>query len=135
MRSRSLAERFWAKVDKVGPAHPYDPALGCCWLWTGGKRRRGYGTIWRAGKLVSAARVSWELASGAAMPPELEPLHSCDRPGCVNPAHIRPGTRKENVADMHARGRTNLPRGTAHWSHQRAMARLRAARERREAAR
>lgn len=42
MRSRSLEERFWAKVDKAGPAHPYDAALGECWLWVGAVWRRGY---------------------------------------------------------------------------------------------
>lgn len=34
-------------------------------------------------------------------------------PSCVNPAHLRIGTYKENVADMDARGRrvTNTPKG------------------------
>jgi hypothetical protein len=119
-RSRNLtfADRFWAKVDQFGPAHPYDATLGRCHIWTAAKRRRGYGTIWRDGACMSAARAGWELRTGLPFPPELEPLHSCDRPECVNGNHIRPGTRKENVADMHARGRTNLPRGKAHWNWQ-----------------
>ena len=54
-RSRSLALRFFAKVNKRGPLHPYDRALGRCWLWTGGKRRRGYNVFWFDGRLVSAS--------------------------------------------------------------------------------
>lgn len=113
---RTLADRFWAKVDQRGPDHPYDLSLGPCHIWLGGKRRRGYGTLWRDGKPASAARIGWELLHEKPFPPELEPLHSCDRPSCVNGAHIRPGTRKENVADMHARGRSNPPRGKDHWN-------------------
>ena len=32
-------------------------------------------------------------------------LHSFDNARCINPAHLRWGTPKENVLDMHARGR------------------------------
>ena len=125
----AAAERFWSKVDKAGPVHPYKPELGACWLWTGATRRRGYGAFWFEGRPQSAAKWAWETTHGAEFPPGTEGLHSCDRPACVNPAHVAPGTRKQNVADMHARGRTNLPRGTEHWSHKRALARRRAARE------
>lgn len=32
-------------------------------------------------------------------------LHSCDRPICVQPAHLRSGSKADNTADMLRRGR------------------------------
>jgi hypothetical protein len=31
----TIAERFWAKVNKQGPIH--NSKLGCCWVWTAAK--------------------------------------------------------------------------------------------------
>lgn len=31
--------------------------------------------------------------------------HACDNPRCIDPTHLVGGTQKENVADMHSRGR------------------------------
>jgi DNA invertase Pin-like site-specific DNA recombinase len=32
-------------------------------------------------------------------------LHSCDKPGCVNPKHLRLGSQADNMADKKRRGR------------------------------
>ena len=40
-------------------------------------------------------------------------LHSCDRPQCVNPAHLRMGTDKENVGDRVERERSADVNGSA----------------------
>jgi len=104
-------ERFWRKVDKSGP----------CWLWTAGVNKDGYGKFAITApyrehpkqKHVAAHRLAWELENGP-MPAELFALHSCDVRACVNPAHLRPGTQAENLADCVSRGR--IAKGARHAS-------------------
>lgn len=105
-----VEDRFWAKVQKCGPNE--------CWPWTGAKNSDGYGGIGLNGKVVSAHRVSWELHHGTRVPRGLSILHSCDNPTCVNPAHLRTGTAKDNSDDKMARGRWRGHRitGNAHWN-------------------
>lgn len=96
----TLADRFWSKVEK-------QPGDGC-WLWTGARMSRNrYGHIsvgGRAGGMVGAHRVSWELHFGP-IPDGLEVLHSCDNPPCVRPAHLFLGTQATNIVDMDTKGR------------------------------
>lgn len=104
-----LAERFWAKVDRRGPAE--------CWPWLATKNNHGYGMLW-AGKAKGyktlAHRISYELHFGLV--PEGDGhhgtvvMHTCDNPGCVNPGHLTLGTQGANMADKHAKGR-------ARWGH------------------
>jgi hypothetical protein len=61
---------------------------------------------------VSAHRLAWEAANGRPVPDGLLVLHSCDNPPCVNPAHLRAGTHRENMGDKVARGRVRA--GAAH---------------------
>jgi hypothetical protein len=42
-------------------------------------------------------------------------LHSCDTPTCVNPAHLTPGTVKENIQDAIEKGRNC--HGAKHWNY------------------
>jgi hypothetical protein len=102
-----LDDRFWSKVVKTGSEG--------CWLWSANKNNKGYGLFRPGGTLPKqlAHRVSYEATFGH-IPRGALILHSCDSPACVNPAHLRAGTHKNNTADMDARGRriTNTPRGT-----------------------
>lgn len=93
---KTIAERFWEKVDVRGPDE--------CWPWMAGLRQ-GYGrfTITH-GKGVQAHRVAYELTKGP-IPPGLDVLHDCDFPPCCNPSHLWPGTNLDNVRDSVAKGR------------------------------
>lgn len=66
-----------------------------CWQWVG-MARKGYGMFHRNGKKVSAHRFVYEQTKGS-IPAGLELDHLCKNKGCVNPDHLEPVTRKENV--------------------------------------
>jgi hypothetical protein len=103
-----LKDRFWVKVNKNGPLHPYNPALGRCWMWTGArlKRKHDYGLIWddTHTKRLRAHRIAWILLKGP-IPKGKGLLHSCDNCPCVNPEHTRPGDASDNHRDMISHGR------------------------------
>jgi len=85
-----------------------------CWIWTGTLSNSGYGYFKSIagrkglGRGDIAHRLSHKLFIGP-IPDGLDVLHSCDTPACVNPNHLRAGTRKENMADCIKRGRFKLP--------------------------
>jgi hypothetical protein len=93
----TLAERFWAKVEKGDG----------CWLWTGARTDKRYGTF-KTDKTRYAHRVSYELAYGE-IPNGLQVCHRCDNPPCVNPSHLFVGTRSDNMQDAKQKGRYRNP--------------------------
>ena len=95
-RERTVQERFWNKVNKSDG----------CWEWSAGRLDSGYGRFRLDGRMLVASRVAYSLTFGA-IPDGLSVLHSCDNPPCVNPKHLRTGTRSENMQEMVARGRNS----------------------------
>jgi hypothetical protein len=66
-----------------------------CWLWVGAKNGKGYGRILVGRKNKYAHRVSFELYNGP-IPKEKHIDHICRVPACINPAHLRLVTPREN---------------------------------------
>ncbi len=89
-------KRFYAKVTQGGPDD--------CWNWAAGRNSKGYGKFQLNKKTYYAHRVAYFLATGKR-PGDRCIIHSCDNPGCCNPAHLRLGTHADNVRDRVERGR------------------------------
>lgn len=97
---RTTAESFWAQMNKTGG----------CWLWTGARTSRNYGTVSWMNRQRSTHKLAYELTNGP-VPDGLVVRHTCDNPPCCNPEHLSLGTVLDNVRDMLERGRKNPARG------------------------
>lgn len=82
-----------------------------CIEWDKSRTWDGYGQTRRGGKVYRAHRMAFLDANGYL--PEVV-RHSCDNPGCVNPAHLLGGTHQDNADDRGARDRE--ARGEKHGS-------------------
>lgn len=95
--------KFWARFRRRFCAQVGRRPNGC-WLWRGRLDKDGYGWVWLRDGNRRAHRVAWLLEHGVE--PQQHVLHTCDRPACVNPAHLYEGTQADNMRDKVRRGRT-----------------------------
>lgn len=108
-RGATLRER----LEHIG----WDVTASGCWEWRGSKNERGYGQVavgvydGKVSRPKLAHRVSYQVFTGTTLGDTVL-LHSCDNPPCINPAHLRTGTRLDNARDMSAKRRN--PAGEFH---------------------
>lgn len=97
--------RPFLKIDRKYLLDRVEMIPGCgCWIWTGALTSWGYGKIGAGKKTQRAHRVSWELFIGP-IPDDMNVLHRCDTPSCINPDHLFLGTFKDNTQDCIRKGR------------------------------
>lgn len=101
--NESPSDRFWKRVERLGPIPSHLPNLGNCWIWTGNKIHSGYGQIGVGGKMISTHRFSFMLSNGD--PGDMCVLHRCDNPSCVRPDHLFLGTHSDNMRDRDSKNR------------------------------
>jgi hypothetical protein len=67
-----------------------------CWIWSRALDGKGYGAVWRDGRIIGAHRYVYE-ALMRPIPKGLQLDHLCRTPACVNPDHLEPVTQTENI--------------------------------------
>ena len=110
-RYPTAIERFWKFVSP-------EPFSGC-WLWTGcilspsKGGENGYGRF-GIGKAISTYAHRWAYENfRGPIPAGLDLDHLCRVRSCVNPDHLEPVTRSENVL----RGKISAERNQTHCKH------------------
>ena len=112
VRRRVCSTRCVGALKTYIPNHHFDngytidPTTGC-WMWDRAKTSQEnftYGVLQVDRKPVLAHRFSYTRFKGA-ISEGLFVCHTCDRPSCVNPAHLWLGTNAENTKDRDEKGR------------------------------
>jgi hypothetical protein len=97
-----IVRRFWDKVDVRSPDE--------CWDWMGGRANTGYGNMKIQEKRIGAHRIAYTLVNGTISHDGSYHggiiMHSCDRPSCCNPFHLRLGDAQANMDDKVLKGRS-----------------------------
>lgn len=85
-----------------------DPGENGCWVWTGSRKlhREAIGQANWLNKVCGAPKFSYETFKGPVPKGKLI-CHTCDRPACVNPKHLKLGDNKINSDDKIFKQRHN----------------------------
>lgn len=113
-------------LERIASKCAFDRASGCVI-----HRGKAKPVTWFGGRPYRTSRLVLMLVLGREIPSTLDVAHSCDRPHCCAPWHLRTATRAENMADAIQRGR--LRRGEQHPAARLTEADVRAARRERRA--
>jgi hypothetical protein len=87
-----------------------------CKHWHKYTDKDGYGMRKVAGRVVRVHRLAYAEANNLELS-EIDGKvvrHTCDTPSCYNPDHLVIGSVRDNVLDMHKRGRAASKKGELH---------------------
>jgi hypothetical protein len=100
-RKEDIVANFFSKVNM--------PSLFDCWVWTGGLKPGGYGVFCVKRYPLYAHRWSYEYHNGS-IPEGMVIDHICRNKRCVNPAHLRAVTQRDNL-NWHYASLTHCAKG------------------------
>jgi hypothetical protein len=87
-----------------------------CWIWTGAtsssepRPSGNHGATSLNGEGISTHRAMWTALYGQ-IPADICICHTCDKPPCIHPFHLWPGTHADNMRDSILKGRHVNVRG------------------------
>ena len=90
-----------SQADYLGIPAPINSryhAFDYCLAWLGALSAKGYGHVEAAGEKQPAHHATYRM-TGRQIPAGLQLNHLCNRPYCVQPAHLYPGTAQDNTDD------------------------------------
>lgn len=93
-RLNGWAFRKMSAIERFGAHYEPEPMSGC-WLWTGRLDTDGYGGFRVNNRMIRAYRFAYETFVGPIRSETVD--HRCRVRSCVNPAHLRLASSRDNT--------------------------------------